>query len=181
MINQQAYSITRMYPSTLIDALISESGLTPAQIMLDFRQQKYAHRIFSLPDSILIKEILPVTLQIRDGNAQLNEQPENNTIWANNKRITNYGQRLARQISIKGCIDLAEGTEPILASFRSIFPGKLVVEEREKAIREGTIGRSDLKLWCDKSKLEKGGTRAAVVWKSDWNSKEWQMVKISLG
>ncbi len=62
-----------------------------------------------------------------------------------------------------------------------IFPRKLVVEGREKAIREGTIGGSDLELWCDGSKLEKGGTEAVVVWKSDWNSKEWQTVKVSLG
>ena len=55
------------------------------------------------------------------------------------------------------------------------------MKRREKAIQEGTIRGSDLKLWCDESKLEKRGIRAAVVWKSDWNSKEWQMVKVSLG
>ena len=54
------------------------------------------------------------------------------------------------------------------------------MEGREKAIREETIGGSDLELWCNRSKLEKGGTEAAVVWKSNWNSKEWQTVKISL-
>ncbi len=36
LINRQARSITGMYPSTPIDALISESGLTPAHILLDF-------------------------------------------------------------------------------------------------------------------------------------------------
>lgn len=55
------------------------------------------------------------------------------------------------------------------------------MEGREKAIREGTIGGSDLELWYDGSKLERGGTGAAVVWKSDWNSEDWQTVKVSLG
>lgn len=73
LINRQARSITKIYPSTPIDVLISESGLTPAQIMLDFRQQKYAHCILSLPDSIPTKEILPVTLRIGDENVQPNE------------------------------------------------------------------------------------------------------------
>lgn len=91
MINRQAYSITGMYPSTPIETFICESGLTPAQIMLDFWQKKYAHRIFSLPDLIPSKEILPVTLQIGDGNVQPNKQPENDAIWASNERITNYG------------------------------------------------------------------------------------------
>lgn len=181
LINQQACLITGMYPSTPIGALISESGLTPAHVMLDFRQRKYAHRILSLPDSIPTKEILPITLRIGDGNAQVNEQPEKVAIWASNERITNYGKRLARQISIKGCVDPAEGTEPILASSRSAFPRKLIIEGREKAIRERTIGGPDLELWCDGSKLDKGGTGAAVVWKSDCDGEEWQTVKVSLG
>ena len=133
-----------MYPSTPIDALISESGLTPAHILLDFRQRKYAHRILSLPNSIPTKEILPITLRIGDGNAQPNEQPEKDAIWASNERITTYGQRLARQISIKGCIGPAEGAEPVVTSSRLTFPGKLIVE--------GTTMEPDLELWCDGSK-----------------------------
>ena len=163
LINRQACSITGMYPSTPIDALISESGLIPAHVLLDFRQRKYAHRILSLPDSISTKDILPITLRIWDENAQPNEQPEKDAIWASNERITTYSQRLARLISVKGCIDPAEGTEPILASPRLVFPGKLIVEGRDKAIREGTTGRPDLELWCDGSKLDTGGTGAAVV------------------
>lgn len=36
LINEQARSITKMYPSTPIDALISELGLIPTYILLDF-------------------------------------------------------------------------------------------------------------------------------------------------
>ena len=170
-----------MYPSTPIDALISESGLIPAHALLDFRQRKDAHRILSLPDSIPTKEILPITLCIGDGNAKPNEQPEKDAIWASNEPITAYGQHLARQISVKGCIDPAKRTEPILASSRLIFPVKLIVEGRDKAIREGTTGGPDLELWCDGSKLDTGGTGAAVVWKTNCNGEEWQIVKVSLG
>ena len=49
-----------------------------------------------------------------------------------------------------------------------------------RAIRKGTIGGPDLEHWCDGSKLEKGDTGAAVVWKSDCDGK-WQTVKVSLG
>lgn len=36
LINEQARSITKMYPSTPIEALISESGLIPTYILLYF-------------------------------------------------------------------------------------------------------------------------------------------------
>lgn len=45
LINKQARSITGMYPTTLIAALMSESGLIPAHIMSDFRQGIYAYRL----------------------------------------------------------------------------------------------------------------------------------------
>lgn len=39
----------------------------------------------------------------------------------------------------------------------------------------------ELKLWWDGSKLDTGGTGAAVVWKSHRSGEEWQTVKVSLG
>lgn len=68
-----------------------------------------------------------------------------------------------------------------MASSRLAFPGKLIIEGRDEAIHEGIVGRYDLKLWCDGSKLDTGGTGAAVVWKTNCNSEEWQEIKISLG
>lgn len=65
-----------MYLNTPVAAFMSESGLIPAHIMLDFRQHIYAYQLLSLPDSILTKEIPPITLQIGDGNAQPEDQPE---------------------------------------------------------------------------------------------------------
>ena len=84
LINRQARSITGMYPSTPIATLISESGLIPAHIMLDFWQRMYSYRFLSLPESIPTKDILPITLRIGDGNAQPEDQSELDSIWASN-------------------------------------------------------------------------------------------------
>ncbi len=64
--NQQARSITGMYPSTPVSALIDESGLIPAHVLLDFRQRNYAYRLLSLPDSIPTKDFLLITLRVGD-------------------------------------------------------------------------------------------------------------------
>ena len=52
---------------------MSELGLLPAHILLDFWQCEYAHQILSLPNSILIENIFPITLEKRDGHAQLED------------------------------------------------------------------------------------------------------------
>ena len=180
LINRQARSITGMYPSTPVPALMSESGLIPAHILLDFRQRRYAYRLLSLPESIPTKAILPITLRTGDGNAQPEDHPEHDSAWAYNGPIVNYSQRLARQVSIGFSIDPAEGTEPIQTVPNSVFPGELIIEDRKKAIVEAKSGKAHFKLWCDGSKLEKGGTGAAVVWKSHISQK-WQEQKLSLG
>ena len=120
---------------------MSESGLIPAHILLDFRQRKYAYRILSLPDSIPTKDILPITLPIGDGNAQPEDQPENDSAWASNGPIATYSPRLARQVSIGFIVDPAEGTEPVWATPNSVFPGKLIIEDRNRAILEAKSGK----------------------------------------
>ncbi len=67
-----------------------------------------------------------------------------------------------------------------MASPRLIFPEKLIIERKEKAIRKETTTGPDLELWCDGSKLDTGGNEAAVVWK-DCSQEKWQIVKVSLG
>ncbi len=99
-----------MYPSTPIAALMSKSGLISAHIMLDFWQRIYAYNFFSLPESILTKNILFMILRIEDGNVQQEDQPKIDSIWASNQDITTYGQQLARQVSVRFSIDQAEGT-----------------------------------------------------------------------
>lgn len=136
LINRQARSITGMYLSTPVLALMSESDLISAHILLDFRQRKYAYRLLSLPESIPTKAILPVTLRTGDGNAQPEDHPEHDSAWAYNRPIVNYSQRLARQVSIGFSIDPAEGTEPIQTAPNSVFPRELMIEDRKKAILE---------------------------------------------
>ena len=124
----------------------------------------YAHRLLSLPESISTKDIFPITLQIGDRNAQREDQPELDSIWASNQHITTYGQQLARQVSVKFSIGPAEETEPIRTVPSFIFPGKLIIKDKDKALLEAKAGKGNLKLGCDGSKLENGGTGAAIVW-----------------
>lgn len=80
LINRRARSITGIYRSSPISPLMNDSGLIPAHILLDSRQRAYAHRLLTLPDSIPTKHILPVTLRSGDGNAQLEDLPEYDSI-----------------------------------------------------------------------------------------------------
>lgn len=50
LIDKQGRVITGMYRSTPIAPLMSESGLIPARIMLDYRKHKHAYRLLALPD-----------------------------------------------------------------------------------------------------------------------------------
>lgn len=174
LINRQARSITGMHLSTPIAALMSESGLTPAYILLD---RKCACRLFSLPDSIPTKDILPITLRVGDGNVQPEDQPEQDAIWVSNPHITTYSQRPARQVSVRFSIDPAKGTKPIRAILRSLFLGKLIIENRNRVILEAKTGIANLNLWCDGLKLDSRSTGVAVVWKKESTEKEWQEQK----
>ncbi len=169
-----------MYPSTSVAALMSESGLIPAHILLDFRQRKYAYHLLSLLDSIPTKDILPITLRIGDGHTQPEDQPEHDSAWAGNEPIATYSQRLAWQVSIGFTIDTAKRTEPVWAAPHSVFPGELIIEDRKSAILKAKSGKAHPKLWCDGSKLDKGGTGVAVVWKI-YGCQKWQKQKLYLG
>ncbi len=163
LINRQARSITGMYQSSPIPSLMSESGLLPAHVLLDFRQRKYAHRILSLPDSIPTKDILPITLRTGDGTAQPEDLSESDSIWLTAQRIKTYGQHLAQQVSVGFSIDPTEGVEPISAMPAQVFPGKIFIAEKSKATDIAKEDQADYALWCDGSKLDQGGAGAAVV------------------
>ena len=84
-----------------------------------------------------------------------------------------YSQRLAPHVSVRFSIDPTEKTEQILAILSSIFLGKLIIEDKNRAILEAKAGIAILKLWCDGSKLDSGGTGAPVIWQKG-TEKEWQ-------
>lgn len=69
-----------MYWSLRISPLMKNLGLFPAYILLNFWHQAYAHYILCLPDLVLIKDILPITLQIEDENAEPEKFLEYNLI-----------------------------------------------------------------------------------------------------
>ncbi len=80
LLNRQARTITGIYRSTPVGPLISELGLVPAHVLLDYQQSKYAYGLLTLPDGNPAKDILPVTLKSSDGSAQPGEQPEDDGI-----------------------------------------------------------------------------------------------------
>ena len=92
MLNQQARSITRMYPSTPLYPLLCEAGLAPASTLLDHRQRLYAYRLLSLPDQHPAKEILSVSLRVGDTSFQPGELPDDTLMWTENTKPTLYGQ-----------------------------------------------------------------------------------------
>lgn len=180
LLNRQGRAITGMYRSAPVGPLMSESGLIPAQILLDYRQRKYAYRLLTLPDGNLTKSVLPITLRSGDGNAQPGEQPENDGIWAQQQKARNYGQHLAQQVSIGFCIDPAYEVEPVVYQKLTEFPGKIIIQDGKTAILEAKKDLSTLALWTDGSKVESGGAGAAVAWKNP-SSHKWEVCKIPLG
>lgn len=87
-----------MYSSTPIQALMSEAGLGPAQVILNHRQRMYTYRLLSLPDDHLTKKFHPISFRNGHGDTtQANEQPRDTLTWAGNERPTSLGQWLARQ------------------------------------------------------------------------------------
>ena len=181
LINRQARSITGMHQSTPISSLMSASGLLPAHVLSDFCQRAYAHLILSFPNSIPTENILPISLREGDGHTQPEDLPQCDSIWSTTQRIRSYGQHLARQISVGFCIDPTERVEPILAIPPQDFPGKVCIEDRNRAIQVAREELADLTFWCDWSKLDQGGTGAAVVWKRNRQDCEWQTQKTTLG
>lgn len=108
LIDREARAITAMFQSYPMCPLMSEAGLLPADILLDFDN---ANTHF-LSNSISTKYMLPITLRAGDGNMQLEDQPEYDSVWATTQRIKTSGQYLARQVSVGFSIDPAEGTGP---------------------------------------------------------------------
>ncbi len=159
---------------------MNDLGLLSAHILLDSRQQVYAHYILGLPDTVPTKDILPITLQTGDGNAQLEELPEYNLIWSTNQRIRTYGQHFAKEVSFSFSINLIERVEPILTIPVQSFPGKICIEEKCKTIEiaKKAGDQADLTLWCNRSKLDQGETGAAIIWKLN---NEWLTQKVTLG
>ena len=143
---------------------MSEAGLIPAEIMLDYRQRRYVHRLLTLPDGHPTKDILPVSLRLGDGSVQPGELLENDEIWFLNQKVGTF----------------AEGVEPVIQFKPAEFSGRIIIQEPKLAIKEAKADLSDLILCSDGSKLQSGGAEAAVVWRNCLLH-GWNTCKISLG
>ena len=180
LLNRQARSITEMYPSTPIHPLLSEAGLIPAKILLDFCQKRYTYCLLTLPDGHPTKEILPVSMREGDGSLQPGEQPENTLMWVENLRPTLLGQLLAWRLAFDQSIDPADGVESVEESGPSVlFSGDIIIEEKEKAIMQAKRGQRGAVLWTDGSKLNTGNVGAAVTWK-DIRLNKWRVTSLFL-
>ena len=91
IINRQARLITRMYSSTPIHPLLCKASLSPAFILLNYRQKLYTHRLLSLPNLHPTKKILPISLREGDRGFQLEEVPEDTLLQTENAWPTLYG------------------------------------------------------------------------------------------
>lgn len=112
-----------------IHPLLSEAGLIPAKILLDFCQKRYTYRLLTLPGYHPTKEILPVSMREGDGSSQPGELPENTLMWVENARPTLLGHLLARQLALDHCIDPADGVESVENSEpTALFPGDVIIE-----------------------------------------------------
>lgn len=135
-----------MYQSTSIAPLISEAGLIPVRIMLNYCQRKYAYHLFLLPDRHLTKDVPPISLKMGDRSAQPGELPENDKIWSFNQKIRTYNQRLTRQISVSFSIDLAKAIESLIHLKPAEFVGEIIIQDPKIAIKEAQEDMSDLTL-----------------------------------
>lgn len=175
LINRQARTITGMYPSTLIQALVSEAGLVPAQILLGHRQRMYAYRLLTLPNDHLTKKILPVSFRDKDADFGREDQSEDPLTWASREMPSSLGQWLARQIANTQAVDRAYGVEPVERSWQlnTNPPLEIVLQPRQEAIQEAKRNQDGLIFWTDGSRSDKGKVGAAIVW-FDRRLGKWQ-------
>ncbi len=164
LINHQARAIAGMYPSTPIQALISESGLVPARILLDHRQRMYTYRLLCLPDDHPTKTLLPISVRNGDGDTtREDEQPRDTSAWTKNEKPTSLGQWLAWQTSMANVVDPAYGVEPIKRSWRLNTNTciQVIVQAKKEALQETTKTQAGITFWTEGLKLDTGD---AGIW-----------------
>lgn len=124
--------MTGMYPSTPIHPLLSEAGLIPAKLLVDFCQKSYAYRLLTLLDYHPTKQILSISLRDGDKSSQPGEQPENTLMWAESVKPKLFGHLLAQQVASNNAIDPADGVEPV----RSLGPNAgfydIIIKKKKK-------------------------------------------------
>lgn len=157
-------SITRMYPSTLINPLLCEADLVSASRLLNHHQRQYVYQLLSLLDQHLAKNILLISLRKGEGDFQPGELPESHLMWMEKTRPILYWQWLVWQITIEHLIDPTDGVEPIETMKQDKFQGTIVIQSKKNIIKEARKYRPSLVMWIDGSKLDQC-IGAAVCWR----------------
>ena len=174
LINKQARAITGALPTTSIDLLIKEAGLTPAEPLLDYRERKYALRGLKLPAIAPANQLLPPTLRYGDGDAQPGQYSTDNLQWIDYRiKPRNIAQKLAKKLVNGLDFDPSIGFEQAYSVKQREFSGNIIISEKDKAKKEANIHYKGLILWSDGSKNKSGGVGAGVTWKkgSRWQEK----------
>lgn len=179
MLNRQRRAITGTYPGTPIHPLLSEAGLIPAKLLLDFRQKSYAYRLLTLLNHHPTKQILPISLRDGDKSSQSGEQPEDTLLWAESAKPKLLGHLLAQQVASNNAIDPEDGVEPVQSLGPNAGFSGIVIEEKKKAVEEAKKYGTGHAFWVDGSKLRQGNAVAAVCWKEE--QRNWKNSSIFLG
>lgn len=120
--------------------------LIPAYILLNFWQQQYVYRLFSFSESIFTKTIFFITLQIRDKNALLENQPESDKNWAIYQKAKNFRQYLAYYLSVAFCINLFDEVEQVINLKNKAFLSKIFIQKLIMLILKAQRDKSNLVL-----------------------------------
>ena len=102
-------------------------------------------------------------MKVGDVNFQPGELPDNTLIWTENTKPTLYGQWLAWQLTVEHSIDPANGVEPVpVISSVSHFKNKVIIANKEQALKEARKYCTGLVLWTDGSKLDQESAEVAI-------------------
>jgi len=151
LINRHARSILVELPTTLPGALMRESGLTPAPVTLDSRQQRFAMR----PENA--------------GSCKLRELHSNPPSGAPICRVVRKEHEHGR--TIEGMSWPAPGEEPaVRTTILDDTAAAKSAAQRWAREKEANIGAEVSMWWTDGSRSDDGRVGAAVVCKhgNDW-------------
>ena len=139
-INQMARATLGAFRSTLQGILAEESGLTPARALLDHQQARFAYRLHVRP-------------QARDGGGPEEIQGRE-------------GTALARRLRAAAALRLGTAVEAQEWGNHRLFPGQVIVENREGALQTASSWSGRDTIWTNRSRLDSGKVGAACVWRT---------------
>jgi ribonuclease HI len=173
MINREARAITGCMKTTPIGPLIVEASITPAKVLLDNRQRRYAECLAGLPKDQWAKQIIPNGILKHDGDPldAAYDTPQNHSSKTELGKC--LGNHLKQTINPKYGVERTTRTNPTTR-------GRVIIEGRSTAIEKASIASTRENNICtDGSRLESGNVGCAVAWRA--SPTEWKAHKMHLG